>query len=406
MRILHIADTLPYPLNSGVNQRVFHVLKRVAAQHEVWFLAFLEGGRDEADFMPVYEVCHRVITVPFQMGAALSQPIEILRYLLRGIPIDLRLYQSPQMVAQIQQLTTTTEFDVVQIEHPIMMPYLEALPEALQKRAVLVAHDVDFKKYRRIAAIEPRVARKLRVLLHSKMMERWEAKYAGRFPRYVTVSDVDGRVLLAKNPAIRLEVVPNGTDAKATHILPESEDEANLVYVGTMAYPPNVDAVQWFTGGILPLVRQVRDDVHFWIVGRKPVAAVKALASDAIHVTGAVDSVEPYYADSTICVVPLRAGGGTRLKILEAMALGRPVISTSIGCEGLEVTDGENIIIADDEQTFASKILELLADKERRRKIAAGGRKLVEEKYDWDNIAAKMMTIYETLRAEGRQSYG
>jgi glycosyltransferase involved in cell wall biosynthesis len=169
------------------------------------------------------------------------------------------------------------------------------------------------------------------------------------------------------------------------------------MFIGSMAYPPCVDAVLHFARGTLPLIRKAVDATEFWIVGANPHPDVVKLSGSGIHVTGQVADVIPYYQQSTVCIVPLRAGGGTRLKILEAMALGRPVVSTTIGAEGLDVLDGTHLFIADTPEAFAEKTVRLLRDRQLYQHIAANARRLVEARYDWAKIAERLMDVYEEV---------
>jgi glycosyltransferase involved in cell wall biosynthesis len=169
------------------------------------------------------------------------------------------------------------------------------------------------------------------------------------------------------------------------------------MFIGSMDYPPCVDAALYFCREIFPRIRHTISAAEFWIVGRNPGSEVLQLAGDGVHVTGQVDDVIPYYRQSTVCVVPLRAGGGTRLKILEAMALGRPVVSTTIGCEGLDVVDGVHLLIADTPEQFAEKTIRLLTDRQLYQDISANGRQLVVTKYDWNIITSHLTQIYSEL---------
>jgi glycosyltransferase involved in cell wall biosynthesis len=172
------------------------------------------------------------------------------------------------------------------------------------------------------------------------------------------------------------------------------------MFIGNMGYPPCVDAVLYFCKEIFPLIRRRISAAELWIVGRDPRPEVLQLDGDGVHVTGQVEDVIPYYRQSAACVVPLRAGGGTRLKILEAMALGRPVVSTTIGCEGLDVVDGEHLLIADNPAQFAEKTVRLLTDRQLYQHISTRGRELVETCYDWDKIAGRLMGVYTEMLAQ------
>jgi glycosyltransferase involved in cell wall biosynthesis len=191
-------------------------------------------------------------------------------------------------------------------------------------------------------------------------------------------------------------VSPNGFDTQSYQPLPLPPETTRpaLLFVGSMSYEACVDAMVYFCQEILPRIRSQFGDVDLWIVGRDPSQQVRQLDGNGVHVTGRVADVRPYYQRSMVCVVPLRAGGGTRLKILEAMALGRPVVATSIGCEGLDVIDEEHLMIADSPEQFAEKTVRLLADATLRQRIGANARRLVVSRYDWDVIVKRLMQIY------------
>jgi glycosyltransferase involved in cell wall biosynthesis len=233
-------------------------------------------------------------------------------------------------------------------------------------------------------------------------MGYWEPRYAERFDRCTTVSEVDQRLLMNANPRLHVDVIPNGVDIEKYQPLPSPRENvsASLMFIGNMGYPPCADAALYFCSEIFPLIRQAINAAELWIVGRDPGTEVLQLNSGNIHVTGRVDDVVSYYRQSPICVVPLRAGGGTRLKILEAMALGRPVVSTTIGCEGLNVIDGEHLLIADTPEQFAEKTVLLLSDRQLYQHISANGRQLVETCYSWDKIAERLMEVYTEMVAE------
>jgi glycosyltransferase involved in cell wall biosynthesis len=225
-------------------------------------------------------------------------------------------------------------------------------------------------------------------------MLRWEPHYAERFDRCTTVSEIDRQLLLKANPRLRVDVISNGVDIQKYEPLPAENASQALLFIGNMQYPPCVDAVLYFYREIFPRIRRAIGAVDLWIVGRDPRPEVLQLKGEGIHVTGRVEDVVPYYRQSAVCVVPLRAGGGTRLKILEAMALGRPVVSTTIGCEGLEVVDGEHLLIADSPEQFAEKTVRLLTDRQLYQHISTNGRQVVEARYDWDKIAERLMEVY------------
>jgi glycosyltransferase involved in cell wall biosynthesis len=290
------------------------------------------------------------------------------------------------------------DFDIVQIEHSRMAPYLEAIPRKSRSKSVLMFHNFTSQQYGRVSHVEQRWDRKLRTWLHGVTMGYWEPRYAERFDRCITVSEADQDLLMKANPRLHVNVIPNGVDIEKYKPLPSpAENAPSLMFVGNMGYPPCVDAVVYFCQEIFPRIRQRIGAAELWIVGRDPRPEVLQLNGNGVHVTGRVDDVVPYYQKSTVCVVPLRAGGGTRLKILEAMALGRPVVSTTIGCEGLGVVDGEHLLVADTPEQFAEKTVNLLLEKKLYERIVVNGRKLVEVEYDWDKVAENLMQVYEKM---------
>ena len=397
MRILVIADYLPYPHISGDRIRIFNLLKRAASRHEIYLAAMLEKPEDIEGVSTLSQFCARVETANFEQRSRLEKLPGLLGYALSGKPPELKLLYSSELVEKIKQLTAKIEFDIVQIEHARMGLYLEALPSCAHRKSLLMFHNFTSQQYGRVSQVERRWDRKFRTWLNSLAMGYWEPRYAGKFDRCVTVSEVDRQLLLASNPRLHVDVIPNGVDTELYQPLPFGESSPSLLFLGNMGYPPCVDAVLYFCKEIFPLVRQMNDAAEFWIVGRDPRPEVLDLDGGHVHVTGRVDDVLPFYQKCPICVVPLRAGGGTRLKILEAMALGRPVVSTTIGCEGLDVRDGEHILIADTPAEFAEKTVRLFHDRELYQRLASNGRRLVEQKYGWDQITATLLDIYADM---------
>jgi glycosyltransferase involved in cell wall biosynthesis len=280
-----------------------------------------------------------------------------------------------------------------------MAPYLEVLPQDRHCKSILMFHNITSQQYGRVSRVEHRWDRKLRAWINGVTMGYWEPRYAAEFDRCTTVSAVDQELLLKANPRLRVDVIPNGVDIEKYQPLspPSASVSPSLMFLGNLGYPPCADAVLYFCSEILPLLRLANSLIEVWIVGQSPPPEVLALEGRGVHVTGRVGDVVPYYERSALCVVPLRAGSGTRLKILEAMALGRPVVSTTIGCEGLDVVDGEHLLMADTPEQFAVKTLRLLRDRQLYERISVKGRELVEAKYGWDKIAGRLMDVYDEI---------
>lgn len=397
MRILIITNSIPYPTTSGDRVRTYSLIRRIAREHQVWLAALLDRPEEVESIPHMQEFCHRVEAANRQRSHPLAHLPGLLRYAVARKPLEFKFQHSEDLVHRIRCLVSSADFDVVHIEPSEMALYLEALqPDAHYKR-ILVFHNVASDQYARIFRVDRRPVGRMRALLHSQEMRRWEPRYAERFDRCVTVSEADRRLLLTANPRLQVHVIPNGVDTKVYQPLPQKGASPTLLFVGTMSYAACSDAVLYFCREILPHIRRMIGDVEMWIVGTDPPPDVRELDGDGVHVTGQVEDVVPYYTSSSVCVAPLRAGGGTRLKILEAMALGRPVVSSSVGCEGLDVVNGEHLLIADRPDHFAQEMVRILTDRGLHERITANARQLVVTRYDWDVIAKQLMQVYAEM---------
>ena len=397
MRILNITNRVPYPTITGAPLRTYNLLRRFARKHEVYLASFAENQEEKEGAKHMLEFCKGVVAMAPGRLIEAARVWEILKYLPRRIPPELVLSHSAAMAKRIRNLAIEVGFDAVIIDHGIMGLYLNSLPPELERKTAWMLHDIDYDKFKRISRTESRVIKKLRLRLHSGMMRRWMPRFANRFGACVTVSEADRQLLLSANDRLKVEVSPNGVDTQRFRPLPDENKTSSLLFVGNMSYGPNIDAASYFCREILPIVRRKITNAELWIVGIDPPPLVKKLCSDCVHVTGRVADVEPYYSRSAACIVPLRAGSGTRLKILEAMALGRPVVLTSIGCEGLEVNDGEHLLIGNTPERFAEQTIEMLSNRALRRRITEKARQLAVTVYDWDVIAEKLLNILSRI---------
>jgi polysaccharide biosynthesis protein PslH len=397
MRILNITNEIPYPVVSGAALRTYNLLRRLAKEHEVYIAAFCDTEEQKKGIAHLQQFCRGVVAVTRDRFKALPLLRKLLQYPFQGGPAELRLQFSKELYKEVRNLAGRVAFDVVQIEHGSMGLYLEALPATLRSKAVWVLHDIDFDKFKRISRIERSFYRKLRAQLHATMMKRWQPDFASLFRLCITMSEADRQLLLSANKGLKVEVSPNGVDTDRLSVMPERNETPTILFIGNMGYEPNVDAAIYFCHEVLPLIRKKVTDVELWIVGINPKISIKRLAGNGVFVTGEVPDVVPYYERSKVCVVPLRAGSGTRLKIMEAMAMGRPVVSTSIGAEGLDFVEGRHLFIADDSKEFAKKTVELLQNHALRARLSAQARDLVVASYDWDAIAGRLNRIFEKM---------
>lgn len=403
MRILIIAPFIPYPLTSADAVRLYNLLKYITREHEVYLACLLDESPGVDEGVPhLREMCAGVEVAFKERKSRLKRLPGYIQYGLTGKPPELIFFDSRNFREKLQKLASTVDFDIVQIEHSCMGLYSEIFPQKPGLQRIMVIHNVSAQQWERIARVERGRGSSLRSMLYSWTMSLWEPKYAEKFNRIITVSVANKELLNRSNPRLKIDVVPNGVDTQLHKALPIKDISPNLIFVGIMEYEPNVDAAIYFCHEILPHIRAKIPEVRLWIVGKDPTPEVLALASDSVHVTGRVADVTPYYEQSSISVVPLRAGGGTRLKILEAMGLGRPVVTTTIGCEGLDVAGGEHLLIGDSPEEFSARVIDLLTDHALYRRIADGARKLVEEHYDWKAIGEQMLRIYSGMAGKNR----
>lgn len=394
MRILIITNQVPYPPISGVRLRNYHLVRRVAEHHQVWLGAHLYKPEDAEGVAHLQEFCEHVVTGTLRPLPLSPHIPGLLRYALAGRPLELEFFYCKELAQQLRALASEAAFDIVHIEESILAPYLDLFP-AGRSRRLLTFHNVGFMQAARIAEFAFTWKMNWRLRLFSAHMRWWEPRYAARFDRCIAVSEPDRRALIAANPKLQVDVVPNGVDTKGYQPLPINGSSSALLFIGMMGYAPCVDAAQFLTAEILPRVRRAVPDAQLWLVGTDPSPAVRQLQGNGVHVTGTVSDVVPYYRRCALAVVPLRAGGGTRLKILEAMALNRPVVATTIGSEGLDVVDGEHLLNADGAEAFAAQVVRLLQDRSLSERLARNARQLVVEHYDWDAIAARQLQTYE-----------
>jgi len=268
-------------------------------------------------------------------------------------------------------------------------------PAQLSTPTVLFQHNVETSLWQRLAETESNFARRFAYKMEAGKMASYERAALGRFHHIIAVSEHDRQQMLAMDPSCSITVVPTGVDTEKYSVAPPSQaNPPKIVFLGSMDWEPNIDAVQYFCRDIFPRVRSQFPAAIFQIVGRNPHASVKQLASDFVEVSGTVPSIAEYLREATLVVVPLRIGGGTRLKIFEAMATGKAVISTSIGAEGLAVQSGRDLILADEPASFAEAVLALLTDSSLRRRYEEAAAKLAVQ-YDWSNIVHQFAAVLE-----------
>jgi len=397
MKILFISATVPYPATDGGRIRVLNLLKQIAQNNHVTFLALETLPTDQEGIKYLQNLGIETYLVE-QMQKATGFSLGIMaRATLQRRPLTVEKYSVPAMESTIKQLIQSQIFDIIHFEMLHTGQYLQALSN-LQIPTLLSLQNIDSAIWRRLAEQTSNPLRKMAFWMQYRSFRRYERLMSEKFSACACVSEEDKNLLIDLCPDIPVEVIPNGVDVESYQADHSLTEEAALVYTGSMDWLPNEDAVLYFHEQIFALIEAQIPNVKFYIVGQNPTERVQQLSQqDKVIVTGTVDDVKPYIAKASVYVVPLRIGGGTRLKILEALAMEKAVVSTTIGCEGLELTAGEDILIADEPEKFAQAVIQLSQDEKLRQTFGGNGRNRVEEKYDWRSIGKQLNELYMIL---------
>jgi glycosyltransferase involved in cell wall biosynthesis len=407
-RLLFLCQTLPFPPDGGVNIRSFNILRLLSRRFDVTALCFYrraERGNPEAVANAIRGL------LPYARVEAFAIPQEhhrtrLLwdhgRSVLRGRAYTVYAYESAAYRKRVRDLVASGEIDLVHMDSldlAAYLPSLGALP------VVCTHHNVESQLLWRRALAEEVPWRRVYLRWQAAWLEALEREWCGRVGLNVAVSDLDRAALQRIAPAARIAVVPNGVDVDAYAPSaggPGAGERGGLVFVGGANWFPNRDALEFFCTDILPHLRNGatggRPALPIVWVGRSSPQDQERYAADfGVRLTGYVDDIRPYVREATCYVVPLRVGGGTRLKILDAWAMGKAVVSTTVGCEGLAAAPGENILIADTPEEFATAVRHVLTDPVLRERLGRGGRRTAESTYSWDVIGAQVNALYQSL---------
>jgi len=395
LSILFVSATIPYPAIDGGRIRVLSLVSNLCKSNKVTFLTFVKSQDDINGIQYLKDMGVEVIEVRWDYDNLLSSLPSLLKQIIIGKPLTVAKYYSPAMAKVLKNLLKNRRFDVLHFEMLHTGQYLLRLSYDNTKKSMLDQQNIDSCIWQRLIATDRNFFNKFLYYWQYRAFLRFENRICPMFNKCLCVSKEDGERLASISPKANIEVVPNGVDVDYFSPIDTEENEFCIVFVGSMDWQPNEDAVLYFCESILPLVKSEIPDVKFYIVGSKPTERVLKLGSiDGVIVTGLVDDVRMYVAESAVYVVPLRIGGGTRLKILQAFSMKKAVVSTSIGCEGLGLTNEKHLLISDDPKEFADNVIRLARDKQLRHKLGENGRILVQETYDWKSITVKLENIY------------
>jgi sugar transferase (PEP-CTERM/EpsH1 system associated) len=386
MHILWMKTELLHPLDKGGRIRTHRMLRQLRRQHQITYLCLDDGTSGHAAHAAADDYCERLVALPTPAIAkgTLKFYDLVARSVVEPLPYAIARYRSAAMQQRAEELAR--QVDLVVCDFLVSSVNL---PERVPVPTILFQHNVEAAIWRRRAQVAGNLLVRAYLTTQWWKMVRYERAQCQRFDHVVVVSPDDAETHRREYDAVQVTAVPTGVDLdyfKPDGVEPRSGE---IVFVGSMDWSPNEDAAVEFATRILPRVRQRVPSARFNIVGRAPPPRVRALAraDGSVRVTGRVDDVRPFYETASVVVVPLRVGGGTRLKIFEAMAMERPVVSTTIGAEGLPVHSGEDIVLADDEAAFAHRVADLLLDPARAAALGRRGGATVRPALGWERAA-------------------
>jgi glycosyltransferase involved in cell wall biosynthesis len=399
MKILWVKAGGLVPLDSGGKIRSFHIASELAKLHEVSLFIFC--GEDTSDDQrTLASAFAKVIVHPLKIraGRGLGEAASYLTNFFSRLPYSIAKYCRPDVAEHLRDTIRDGSYDVILCD---FLTPAAALRFNFGVPVVIFTHNVEAMIWKRHLDVGRNPLWRFVFRREYEKMRDAELKYLRASNHVLTVSDTDAAVFAKDIDRKKITPIPTGVDIDYFHPM-SGEEEDQIVFTGSMDWMPNVDGIGYFVENILPLIRKRRPQTTLWVVGRNANREILALTKgdSGIRVTGRVDDIRPYIARGAVYVVPLRVGSGTRLKIFEAMAMGRAVVSTTIGAEGLPVTHSNDIVLADEPASFADAVCRLMESPDERTRIGNAARKLVAENYSWGSVARQVETVLRAAAAK------
>jgi glycosyltransferase involved in cell wall biosynthesis len=404
MHILFLTQILPYPPNSGPKVKTWHVLKYLSqCGHKITLASFVRP--EELPYIEdVRQVCASVHPVPLRRSR-ISDLGYFLRSQLTGRPFLVERDDLNEMRSLVERIVASEDVNVIHADQLTMTQFALPFAKRTGGKPVLVfdAHNAVWTITERMKQNSPFYFR-LPLILETKRIKQYEGMIIRDFDATLAVTDLDREALISAIPengsTVRasISVIPIAVDTNQIRPVARRANSLNLLTMGTLYYPPNADGIRWFVGEVFPLIRSKMPGVTLTIIGKNPPNDFLKLAEDksnGIVVTGFVPELDPYFAESALAVIPVRAGGGMRVRILEAFARAIPVVTTTVGLEGIQAQPGKDVLVADTPADFANDVCRALDDKVLLNQLATNGRLLVESKYDWQVTLKHLENVYQ-----------
>lgn len=406
MHILFLTQILPYPPTSGPKVKTWHVLRYLSQRgHNITLASFVRP--EEIPYIDaVREICSSVHAVSVRRSR-ISDVGYMIRSQFTGRPFLIERDDLAEMRSLVHRIAASGSVDVIHADQLTMAQFAFPFIASNGNKPALVfdAHNAVWKITERMKQNAPFYL-KIPLALETKRIKRYEGKIVADFNATLAVADPDRLALMdafhenGSNGVVPISVIPIAVDTRQILPVQRVENSLNILTMGTLYYPPNADGIRWFIQQVFPLVRQKVPGVKLTIVGKNPPRDFLKLASDensGIITTGFVPDLDPYFAESALMVVPVRAGGGMRVRILEGFARAMPVITTTVGLEGIDARPGVDVMVEDSPEDFALSVVNLLRDNGLQHQLSVNGRRLVEEKYDWQVVLEDLDKIYNSL---------
>lgn len=391
LRVLVLSPYFPFPPTSGARMRTYQLTRQLAERHEVTLVSYATPNDKSA----IRELNKTVSVRPVYRSEETT--VQRRRVQIRSLfgrePFATRVLHSKEMQAAIDELCASTDFDLIHVEFSTM--YNFRLPDGVP--VILDEHNIEYELYERLSKGERSRLRRAFNGLEYLRMRRFEERCWTTASACVVTSSREQPTVQAAAPTTPTAVVANGVDLEYFAPWTEPTQAHSVVFNGVLNYRPNLDAATHLVDEVWPIVLARYPSARLAIVGHAPEREVRMLKRPTVDVAGRVPDVRPYIGSAEVVAVPVRMGGGTRFKVVEALSMAKPMVSTSLGCEGLGVRDGEHLLIADDAETFARKIFALFEDAELRRGLGAAGRALAEETYSWQLGGDRLEALYRQV---------
>ena len=398
MKILWLKTELLHPVDKGGKIRSYNMLKELKRNCHITYLTLDDGTADTNARELATEYCHELVCIPHRRREKFTAGfyLELLLNLISDLPYAIKKYESPAMRDEVAKRVANGSFDVLVCD--FLAPAVN-LPRTVQTPVVLFQHNVEAAIWKRHYEVQKSRLKKAYLLRQWQKMQRFERDACRRVECVVAVSEADAEMMQRQYGLAKVYEIPTGVDLDFFRPTSAGATRPNsVVFTGSMDWLPNEDAMQFFIKEIMPPVRRAVPDLHLTIVGRSPYRSLVELAQREknITITGRVEDVRPYMEQASAFIVPIRIGGGTRLKIYEAMAMEKPVISTTVGAEGLPVRDGVDLLLADDPKSFADALIRVLTDVGLASRLGRSAAGLVRQNFSWRRASAIMADVCQT----------